>query len=85
VASNEIIDMVAVRHHLVATIGAVPVRTFVTAAVVVRRAALRVLRTYFQDMFLNKPRGSGADRMMEVPVVEVIDMFHVLHGGVATV
>jgi hypothetical protein len=85
VASNEIIDMVAVRHHLVATIGAVPVRTFVTAAVVVRRAALRVLGTDFQDMFLNKPRGSGADRMMEVPIVEVIDMFHVLHGGVATV
>jgi hypothetical protein len=41
VAINEIIDMVAVRHRLVATIGVVPVRTFVTAAVVIRRATMR--------------------------------------------
>jgi hypothetical protein len=84
-AINEVIDMIAVRHRLVATIGAVSVRTFVTAAVVVGRAALRVLRTYFQDMFLNKRRASGADRMMKVPVVKVIDMVDVFEGGVATV
>jgi hypothetical protein len=85
VAINEIIDMIAVRHRLVATIGAVSVRTFVTDAVVVGRAALRVLRTYFQDMFLNKRRASSADRMMKVPVVKVIDMVDVFDGGVATV
>jgi hypothetical protein len=85
VAINEIIDMVTVWHHLVATIGAMPVPAFVTAALVLRRTALRVLRTYFQDMFFNQLRRSGADRMMEVSVVEVIDMTVVFDGGVAAV
>jgi hypothetical protein len=85
VAINEIIDMVAVRHRLVAAIRAVPVSTLVTAAIMVGCAALRVLCTYFQDMVLNKRRASGANRIMEAPVVEVIEMLDVFNGGMATV
>lgn len=82
-AIDEIIDMVAVRHRLVAATGAVLMPNLVTAAIMIGRAALRVLRTDFEDMVLNKRRGSRANRTMEVAVVEVIDMVDVFDGGVA--
>jgi hypothetical protein len=85
VAINEIIDMVPVRHRLVATIRAVPMSTVVPATIMVGRAALGVLRTYFQDMLLNKRRASEPDRMVEVPVMKVIDVVDVSDSGVATV
>jgi hypothetical protein len=64
VALDEIIDMVAVGHRLVAAIWAVFVRDLVTAAIVVGRAALRVLRTDFQDMLLDQGGASVPNRMM---------------------
>lgn len=64
VALDEIIDMVAVGHRLVPAIGAMYVRGLVTAAIVVGRAALRVLRTDFQDMLLNQRGASVPNRMM---------------------
>jgi hypothetical protein len=85
VATDEIIDMVTVRHRLVPTTGAVLVTDLVTAAIMVGRAALRVLRTDFQDMVLNERRAGGANRMMEVAVVEVIDMVDVFDDGMAAV
>ena len=85
VAIDEKIDMVTVRHRLVPTTGAVLVTDLVAAAIMVRRAALRVLRTDFQDMVLNERRASGANRMMEVAVVEVIDMVDVFDDGMAAV
>jgi hypothetical protein len=62
-AINEITDMLAMWHRLVPTIGAVPVKTLVTAAIVVGCAAFRVFCTYFQDMFFNKRRAGGANRI----------------------
>jgi hypothetical protein len=61
---DEIIDMVAVRHRLLPAIWAVFVRNLVTAAIVVGCAALRVLRTDFQDMLLDQSGASVPNRMM---------------------
>jgi hypothetical protein len=62
-SQGPIIDMLAMWHRLVPTIGAVPVNTLVTAAIVVGCAAFRVFCTYFQDMFFNKRRAGGANRV----------------------
>jgi hypothetical protein len=84
-ALDEIIDMVAMGYSLVPTIGAMFVCDPVTAAIVVGCAALRVLRTDFQDMLLDQ-RGSGLpDRMMQVAIVKVIDMTAVFDAGMAAV
>ena len=65
VAIDEIIDMVTMRHRLVPTTGAVLMTDLVTAAIMVGRAALRVLRTDFQDMVLNERRASGAQIQLQ--------------------
>jgi hypothetical protein len=53
VATHKIVDVVAMRHRFVPAIGAVYVCDHVTAAIVIGRTALRVLRTDFQDMLLD--------------------------------
>jgi hypothetical protein len=60
----EIIDVVAVGHRLVPAIAAVFVRALMTAAIVVGCAALRVLRTDFQDMLLDQRGATGLNRIM---------------------
>jgi hypothetical protein len=85
VAPDEIIDMVAMGYSLVPTIAAMFVCDPVTAAIVVGCAALRVLRTDFQDMLLDQ-RGSGLPyRMMQVAIVKVIDVTAVFDAGMAAV
>jgi hypothetical protein len=64
VALYEIIDVVAVGHRLVPAIAAVFVRALMAAAIVVGCAALRVLRTDFQDMLLDQCGATGPNRMM---------------------
>ena len=53
VTIHEIVDMIAMRHRFVSAIGAVYVCGLVTAAIVIGRAAFRVLRADFQDMLLD--------------------------------
>jgi hypothetical protein len=64
VVVNEIVDVIAVRHSLMSAIGTVYMRGLVTLASVVRCAAIRVLRTDFQDMLLHKRGARGSSRMM---------------------
>jgi hypothetical protein len=85
VALDEIIDMVAMGYGLVPTIGAMFVRDSVTTAIVVGCAALRVLRTDFQDMLLDQRGATGPNRMMQVAIVKVIDMSAVFDAGMAAV
>jgi hypothetical protein len=85
VALDEIIDMVAMGYGLVPTIGAMFVRDCVTTAIVVGCAALRVLRTDFQDMLLDQRGATGPNRMMQVAIVKVIDMTAVFDAGMAAV
>jgi hypothetical protein len=82
VAFDQIIDMVAVRDCLVPATGAVPMPRVVAAAVMVRRAALRVICTDFHDVVLDKLRAGRANRMMELAFVEVIDVAPVFDCGV---
>lgn len=53
VVVDEIINVIAVGYRLVSAIGAVDVSGIVTAAIMARRAALRVLRTDFKGMLLD--------------------------------
>lgn len=85
VGFDEIIDMVAVRHRLVPAIRAVFVPELVTAAIVIGRAALRVLCTNFQNMVLDQRGASGANRVMQVAVVKVIDVTAVFDTGMVAV
>ena len=79
VALHQVIHMIAVGHGLVAAPRAVPV-TGLMALVVAGRAALRVLRADLQRMFLHQ---RGADGVVQVAVVQVIDVALMLDGGVA--
>jgi hypothetical protein len=85
VVIDEVVDVVAMRHRLVAAIGAVYVRGLVTAAIVVGRAALRVLWTDLQDMLLNQRGARVPHRMMEVTVMKIIDMTAVFDADMAAV
>ena len=64
VTIHEIVDVIAVRHSLMSAIGTVYMRGLVTFASVVRRAAIRVLRTDLQGMLFNQRRARGSSRMM---------------------
>ena len=54
VAFDEVVHMIAVRDRLVPTAGAMLMAGLVATAVMIGRAALRVVRTDFQDMFFNE-------------------------------
>lgn len=84
VTIDEIIHMVAVRHGLVPATRSMLMNGVVAAAIVIGRAAVRVFRTDFEDMFLNRHRARG-NRMVKVPVMKVIDMTRMFDGSVAAV
>ena len=79
VAIDEVVNVVAMRHGFVAATGAVDVSRFVAAAVVVRRAGIRVGGADGDAVFMNVV----AMRVVQVAVVQVIDVAVVLDGGVA--
>jgi hypothetical protein len=79
VALDQVIEVIAVRHRLVAAPRTVSVAGLV-ALVVAGCAALGVLRADLQRVFLHQ---RGADRMVQVAVVQVIDVPLVLDGDVA--
>ena len=53
-AVDEIIHMVAVRYRFVSAPGAMLMTRLVATAMIIGRTAIRVLRTDFQNMFLNE-------------------------------
>lgn len=74
-AVDQIIDVVSVRNRLVSALGAMPVSCFVSAAAVVRRAAVGVYRGHCDDVLIV----SAVPRMLEMTVIEVIHMPFVPH------
>ena len=79
VAANAVVDVVGVRNRLVAAAGTVDMTGFVSAAAMVRSAAVGVLPGdvdhVLVDMILM--------RVVEVTIVQIIDVAVVANGGVA--
>jgi hypothetical protein len=84
-ALNQIIDVVTVGHCLVSATGTVVMTGFVTVAMVLGRAAFRIFSTDFHCMLFDSGRACGADRMMEMAVVKIIDVAAMFDGGMAAV
>ena len=79
VAIDEVVNVVAMRHGFVAATGTVDVSRFVAAAVVVRRAGIRVGGADGDAVFIDVV----AVRVVQVAVVQVINVAFVLDGSVA--
>jgi hypothetical protein len=78
-AVDEVVDVIAVRHGLVPAVRSVNVTALVAAAVVLRRAAVRMLSIDGDRMLVDVV----AVRVVEMSVVQVVDMPLVIDGGVA--
>ena len=81
VAIDEVVNVVAMRHGFVAATGTVYMSRFVAAAVVVRRAGIRVGGADGDAVFIDVV----AVRMVQVAVVQIVNVAVVLDGGVAAV
>lgn len=79
VAIDQIVDVIAVGHRLMAAAGAVDMARFVPGAVVVGGAGIGVRRADLDHMLVDViPM-----RVMQVTVMQVIDVIAVAHGGMA--
>lgn len=78
---HQVADVVAVGHSLVAAVGTVDVASFVTFAVVSRRASGGIGFIDLQGMLFD---GTTA-LVVEMSIVKIIDMIAVTNGGVAAV
>lgn len=76
-AIDEVIDMVAMRHGFMSAAGAVDVARFVSAAILTRRAAIRVGLANRDDVLVHMV----AMRVMQVAVMQVVHVVPVAHGG----
>jgi hypothetical protein len=81
VVGDQVVDMVAVRHRLMAASGAMGMPGLMLAAGMLRGAVLGVRLTGFDHVLVHVI----PVRVMQVPVVQVVHMSVVAHGGVATV
>jgi hypothetical protein len=70
--------MIAVRHGLMATLRTMNVVRFVIAVAKCRRATVRILRVYLEDMLFD----DVTLLMVEVTVVEIVDMVAMFDGDV---
>jgi len=82
VSVDEVVDVIAVGHRLVAAAVLVDVRGIVSTAGVIRRAQFRIGSRDFQAVFENCAIGG---LMVQVPVVEVVGVPIVSDGRVAAV
>lgn len=76
---HQIIDMVAMRHRFVAAIGAMLMLLAMTVGAV--GAAIGIARAHLDHMLVDM----ALMRVMEVPVMQIIDMPFMLHCGVAAI
>jgi hypothetical protein len=67
---DQVVGMVAMRHGFVSAAWAVPMRRIMSAAAVVRRAAVGIRRAHFDDVLIDVI----LVRVMEMAVVKVIDV-----------
>jgi hypothetical protein len=79
VTVDQVVDVIAVRHRLVAARRAMLVSRAVRAAVVGRRASGRIGRPDFENVFVHVI----AVGRVQMAVVEVVDVILVADGGVA--
>ncbi|MFA5901879.1 MAG: hypothetical protein WC829_22510 [Hyphomicrobium sp.] len=79
VAVDKIVDVIAVRHSLVTAARSVYVADLVPLALELRGAAIRVLLRDFNHMLVDMIDM----RMVQMPVVQIVDMIAVLHCRMA--
>jgi hypothetical protein len=79
VIADEVVDVIAVRHSLMATRVAVLVISGVAAAAVLVRAAIRMPGVDLEDVLVDV----ALMRMVQVTVVQVIDVIAVRDAGMA--
>jgi hypothetical protein len=84
VTFDQIIDMPAVGHCLVPTPWTVDMTGLVTAAMMVRCTAIRVLVVDFDRVLFDHVR-AGDLRMMKVTVMQIVDMAAMFDSDMATV
>jgi hypothetical protein len=78
---HQVVNMIAMRHGLVAAVSTVSVRLVMGGAAVVRRAFLRIRRGHFNPMVIHMIAVSA----MQVSIVKVIGVAVVFHCGVPAV
>ncbi|HEX9490903.1 MAG TPA: hypothetical protein VF930_11490 [Stellaceae bacterium] len=76
--TDEIIDIITMRHGLVTAGWTMLVRRIVTSAAVLRRAALGIFRAYPDDVLVDMV----AMRMMQMLIMQVVDVTVMADGGV---
>ncbi|HTV28034.1 MAG TPA: hypothetical protein VMF32_09650, partial [Xanthobacteraceae bacterium] len=76
---HEIVNMIAVRHGLVSAVGAMGMVWLMTSTPVIRRADLRVRLRHLDHMLVHVV----AMRMVQMPVMQIVDVIAVPHGGMA--
>lgn len=79
VAVDKEVDMVAVRHGLVAAARPVPVALIVTGADVIGRAGAGIAGAHLEDMLVDM----AAVRVMEMAVVQIVDVITMLDRSMA--
>jgi hypothetical protein len=79
VAVDQIVDMIGMRHRLMATVGAVLVALGMAAAIVIRRAAVRIGRAHRDDVLVEMI----LVRMMKMAVVQIVHVPLMAHRGMA--
>jgi hypothetical protein len=78
-AIDEVIDMIAMRHRLVAATGTVAVSLIMTAALMLGGAGIGVRGRHLERVLFHAAAGG----MMQMAIVEVIGVAIVLDGRVA--
>ena len=81
VTVNEIVDMIAVGHSRMTATRSVNVTSLVTAACMIRRAVIGIVGAHIQRMLIDVV----AVRMVQVPVMKVVDMVAVLDCGMSAI
>jgi hypothetical protein len=79
VAANAVVDMIAVRHRLMAATRAMHMTRLVAAAAMVGSAAVRIVAGYLDHMLVDM----AAMRVMQMAVMQIVDMAIMPHRRVA--
>ena len=79
VAGDAVVDVIAVRHRLMAATRAVNMAGRVTAAAMVRGAALRIVAGHLDHMLVDM----AVMRVVQMAVMQIVDMAAMPHGRVA--
>jgi hypothetical protein len=75
---DEVVDMIAMRHGLVSAARTMDMARLMASAAVIRRASIRVRLRYLDHVLVYMV----PMRMVQMPIMQVVDMVAVPHGGV---